>query len=58
MGRTIAVKYFYKIKKLKLFRHETSLLYFLTALSVITLTTACSNDDDEFNPDNQNSDEI
>lgn len=31
--------------------------YFLMALSVITLTTACS-DDDEFNPDSQNSDEI
>lgn len=37
---------------------KRALLYFLTALSVITLTTACSNDDDEFNPDNQNSDEI
>lgn len=34
------------------------LFYFLTALSVITLTTACSNDDDDFNPENQNSDEI
>lgn len=34
------------------------LLYFLTALSVITLTAACSNDDDDFNPDNQDSDEI
>ena len=31
--------------------------FFLMALSVITLTTACS-DDDEFNPDSQNSDEI
>lgn len=34
------------------------LLYFLTALSVITLTAACSNDDDEFDPASQNSDEI
>lgn len=34
-------------------------LYFFAALTAITLTTACSNDDDdEFNPDNQNSDEI
>lgn len=31
--------------------------YFLTALSVMIATTACSKDDD-FNPDNQNSDEI
>lgn len=33
------------------------LFYFLTALSVMILATACSKDDD-FNPDNQNSDEI
>lgn len=33
-------------------------LYFLAVLSVITLSTACSNDDDKFNPDKQNSDEI
>lgn len=31
--------------------------YFITVLSVITLASSCSNDDD-FNPDNQNSDEI
>lgn len=34
-------------------------IYFLTALSIIALTTACNNeDDDNFNPDNQKSDEI
>lgn len=33
------------------------LFYFLTALSVMTVTTACNKDDD-FNPDNQNADEI
>lgn len=33
------------------------LIYFLAVLSVMTLTTACSNDDD-FNPDNQDSEEI
>lgn len=33
------------------------LFYFLTALSVMIVATACSKDDD-FNPENQNSDEI
>lgn len=36
---------------------KRAFFYFLTALSVIILATACSKDDD-FNPDNQNSDEI
>lgn len=36
---------------------KRALFYFLTALSVMILATACSKDDD-FNPDNQNSDEI
>lgn len=36
---------------------KRAFFYFLTALSVMILATACSKDDD-FNPDNQNSDEI
>lgn len=36
---------------------KRALFYFLTALSVMIVVTACSKDDD-FNPDNQNSDEI
>lgn len=36
---------------------KRAFFYFLTVLSVMILATACSKDDD-FNPDNQNSDEI
>ena len=36
---------------------KRTFFYFLTVLSVMILATACSKDDD-FNPDNQNSDEI
>lgn len=36
---------------------KRAFFYFLTALSVMILAIACSKDDD-FNPDNQNSDEI